>query len=392
MSKRVEAHINNEVLQWVRTDLGYSIEEFAKTIPVDPQIYEEWEKGTKHPTFKQLLKLSKKSQKPYAYFYRTEPPKKSNKPKLQDFRKTSPTFNTEFSSNLNIEISRAVQRRYTALELLHTLKLDLPKFKFSCSIEDDPTETALKLRDFLEVPFNQQYKCKDKYKSLNLWMNAVEKSGVLVFQTGKNKKISKDEMKGVAIYYEFLPIILINSNDYISSKIFTLIHETVHLGLRMSSISIVSNVDTPSDDIENVEFFCNRVAGELLVPKYELLSEESVVTHSKNESWNSQVLMEIAQKYGVSQEVILRRLLDLGKTSKEHYNKFRENFYKNLSKVDDSDKELKIPYFRFVKRNNGSLYTNLVINSFRNELITLSEACDFLNTKTKHVLNLSEKI
>jgi Zn-dependent peptidase ImmA (M78 family) len=58
--------------------------------------------------------------------------------------------------------------------------------------------------------------------ALNAWRAAVERLGILVFQTSE---IGLREMRGISIPHGPLPVSLLNSTDAPHGRIFTLLHE-----------------------------------------------------------------------------------------------------------------------------------------------------------------------
>ena len=101
------------------------------------------------------------------------------------------------------------------------------------------------------------------------------------------------------------PIIGINNDDRPPAKSFSLIHELVHLLKRESS---VCNAMYDAKVAQKEEVFCNAVAGELLVPRDEMVN----ILHKANCSWpfSMEDIANVANKFSVSREVIIRRLLD----------------------------------------------------------------------------------
>ena len=71
-----------------------------------------------------------------------------------------------------------------------------------------------------------------------------------------------DEMRGLCIFHDKIPIIILNGKDTPNGRIFSLFHELTHLLLAESAIC--------GDD---VEIFCNSVAGEFLVPESDLIQK-----------------------------------------------------------------------------------------------------------------------
>lgn len=153
--------------------------------------------------------------------------------------------------------------------------------------------------------------------------------GVLIFET---YDVDIEEMRGLSIYHDIVPIILLNGKDSVNGRIFSLFHELTHLLLGESAIC--------GDDLErDIEVFCNAVSGEFLVPAKDL---------TKNlYNMSDELLKDLSNLYGVSEHVILRRLLDLNKITKENYD----------LKTDYDDF---IPSSNKSKGNRGNYYRNMI--------------------------------
>ena len=134
-----------------------------------------------------------------------------------------------------------------------------------------------------------------------------------------------DTARGFAIYYADLPIIGINDEDRPPAKSFSIIHELVHLFKRESSLcnDMNNSVATKEEEV-----FCNAVAGELLVPQNAI----NIVLNNKNYStpYSKEDLKRIADRFSVSREVIIRRLLDLNKISKIEYDTYADMFRQEI--------------------------------------------------------------
>ena len=116
-------------------------------------------------------------------------------------------------------------------------------------------------------------------------------------------------MRGLCIFHDEIPIILLNGKDSVNGRIFSLFHELTHLLLGESAIC-------GDEDNTQEEIFCNAVAGEFLVPEVNLTNN----INNKNDFLSKSSLRKLYNLYGVSEYVILRRLLDINKISQEYYN------------------------------------------------------------------------
>lgn len=120
-------------------------------------------------------------------------------------------------------------------------------------------------------------------------------------------------VRGFAIYEDELPIIGLNNEDRYPAKTFSIIHELVHLIKRSSAIC---NEMFNSFSAQMEEVFCNAVAGEVLVPKANLIKQLGSYTADEIDYY---LIDSLAAKFSVSKEVICRRLLDAGKIHQQQY-------------------------------------------------------------------------
>ncbi len=58
------------------------------------------------------------------------------------------------------------------------------------------------------------------------------------------------------------------------------------------------------------EIFCNKLASNILVDTHELL-EDNLIRSNNSIEWSDKILKQLAHDFKVSQEVVLRKLLDL---------------------------------------------------------------------------------
>jgi len=76
---------------------------------------------------------------------------------------------------------------------------------------------------------------------------------------------------------------------------------------------------------EQIEVFCNQVAGCFLLPEEPFLREPVVVQKTRRSLWENVEIRQLAEKYSVSQEVVLRRLLTLGRITESFYKQRRQD-------------------------------------------------------------------
>lgn len=258
-----EAVINPAMMIWAREYAGF-IDEYEELLPgYIKKHYKLWEKGEKYPTWNQLRQVSAKYNVPTAFFFMKTTPDFDDLPELINFRKINPNNYKNESPDLIREIRKSENRRENYLDLL--FELDEPIRKFE--VIENPTskrKVVEHIRKKLDVSLDNQKSWikknnsldKNHYNFLNKWKEIItEKMGVLIFET---KGVFLEEMRGLCIFHDEVPIILLNGKDTTNGRIFSLFHELTHLLLGESAIC-------ENNESSKEEIFCNAVAGEFLV-------------------------------------------------------------------------------------------------------------------------------
>ncbi|WP_313999881.1 XRE family transcriptional regulator [uncultured Paenibacillus sp.] len=386
MAQRIKASINPDILVWARQTAGYSQEEAAKKIGISQLTLHKWESGQDFPTLKQLRNSGNVYKRPTALFYRTIAP--TDVPKLPDFRLVYDKDSHEYTPQLRLEIRRAFDRRATAISVSTLLNETPNEFKLSATINDTPESVAKLIRAAINVSIEKQYSWKDHYEALRTWVASIEALGVLVFHINH---VEVEQSRGFSIGEHPYPVVAINGKDSPRGRIFTLFHELTHIILHNSGVcNLRDNYENPH---HNVEYFCNQVAGEFLVPNTELLQQDVVIENKGNWEWDEWRLSTLANRFMVSQEVILRRLLSLKRTTEQFYNQKREEYLEVYRRQGEENSGGFIPYHRRVLRTNGRAYTNLVLNAYYNDSITSRDLSNFLGgIKLDHIVKIEQEI
>ena len=364
------------------------VNEVAEKLKVPPERLESWERGIEHPTLGKLRKVADIYKRPTAIFYLPEPPETPAPP--HDFRSLDEPRG-KYPPALLLEIRKARYRREVALDLLDYLDDEPKPFELSATVRDDPDTVAAGVRDMLGISIEDQFAWKNEYEALSAWKSAIEELGVLVFHTSSNRwhKIEVQKMRGLSIVEEKLPIILINSSDRPNGRIFTLMHEFVHLLLHNSGVCNLRDYNRPASNEKRVEAFCNRVSGAALVPADHLLNQK-IVLEKEGNVWRDDELGKLSRRFRVSREVILRRLLTLGRTDQRFYEEKRKQFLEEYSKPKSAGGP--VPYYRIGMRNNGIAYTRLVFRAYYDEYITTADVSDYLGVKVKHLKDMEREV
>jgi Zn-dependent peptidase ImmA (M78 family)/DNA-binding XRE family transcriptional regulator len=386
MAARIEAFIKPELLVWARESAGYGLADAARKIGVAPEKLGSWEKGTTRPSIHQLQKVASAYKRPLAVFYLSEPPRTFDA--MRDFRRLPLDGELRRSPSLLLEIRKAYQKREIAIEMSELLNEAPERFYIAADVNDEPENFSQKIRKAIGFTLEEQLRVKDRNEALRLWRESIERLGVLVFQTNSRSQISLGEMRGFSISEAPYPVIVLNSKDSPSGKIFTLLHEFVHILLHNGGLCDLEDYGDDSTEDQRIEFFCNMAAGALLVPGESLAGNSIVRSVGRTKIWTDEELLELSNLYSVSSEVILRRLLILGKTTTDFYKRKRSEYLK----IEKKRTSGYAPFHRLVVRDNGPYYTKLVISAYQQEMITASDLSDYLGTKLKHLNDIEKDV
>lgn len=371
-----KAKINSAMMKWAREYAGFT-HGYEERLPKDIKSkYEAWEKGENSPTWNQLREVSKKYHIPTAFFFMDCPPNFDNLPNMINYRKlVADSIYETNSPNLINNIRKSETRREIYLDLLNELNEDILLFKVP-KLEHDTKIFSNYIREILGISLSTQkswYKEVNHYNFLNKWKEVLnEKLGVLIFET---EGVLLEEMRALCIFHEKIPIILLNGKDSVNGRIFSLFHELTHLLLGESAIC-------GDDENTKEEIFCNAVAGEFLVPEHDLNISINGVTDLL--SYNS--LKKLYNSYGVSEHVILRRLLDANKISRRDYISYINSYEESFSKSSGSGGN----YLNNMIKYNGKAYYSVILDAYEVGIINSLEFSKFTDLGKKQIPKLQE--
>lgn len=387
MPARVEALVEPPLLKWARESAGLDTESAAKKAGVKTERLESWEAGERRPSIVQLRKLAHIYRRPIAAFYLPEPPTDIQTPR--DFRRLPGKVAGIESPELRYEIRRAVTRREIALELLAEEGEEVSEFPLRGRLSDDPDELASGVRDVLDIDLRVQFAWRGPYDPFNGWRAAIEERGVLVLQM---TDVDPADARGFSISDMPLPAVVANIKDAPRGRTFTLIHELTHVILRQGGLCDLDDIASRPVDRLNVERFCNRVAGAVLIPRDALLSQTAVRDHGRDPAWSDQELRSLAQQFGASREAVLRRLLDLGRTDEDYYRERREGFLAEYEEARRRRQAGFAPPHQIALASAGPAFSGLVLSSYAHGHITASDVSDYLGIRLKHLSRIEQQL
>jgi len=384
MARSIPALIKPALLVWARTAAGMSVSEAANKAHFDPEVLEEWERGEKRPTIPQLRKLGEVYKRPLSVFFLFEPPKGFDP--QREFRRLPGVTPENESPELRLALRTALYRREAARDLYERLGESFPKIELRVNPNDDPEVVGQSIRQLLGISWEEQLEWTSPHAALNEWRDAIERWGVLVFQTGG---VGLKEMRGTSVPEGPLPVIVLNNADAPHGRIFTLIHEFIHL-LFASAGHETSRIEgrrKPEDQI--LERASNRFTAATLLPKKEFLAE---VSHRPEVfSGSDDALRRLANRIKVSAETILRRLLSLNRISATLYSQKRRQWQEH-SWYTHTQGEGGPPIQVKIVSTVGRSFVSLILEGYQRNAISSSDVSDYLGVQLKHLDKISAEL
>lgn len=375
--------INPVLLKWARETIGYSIDEAAKKINVHSDELKKWEDGIVETPTKKIKKLSEVYKRPTTVFlFNSIPDEKISK----KFRQLLYSNINSFTSNTLMAVRKAIRIQNLAKDILDVTNNDFISKISKLKTSNDFEEISIKIIDYLGLSEEIIAKPKNVFEQLNMWKAAIESKGIYVLEIGFPLK----EAKGFAIFDQKVPIIVLNTNDFPRSRIFTLLHELSHFVFGENAIDDEYSIMNFSAD-DKLEIKCNHLAGAILIPadylKNKIISLQLDVKNNIDSTLD--VLMRI---FNVSKQVILRRIHLSGYMNSNQFNQIN-----NILKDDflnRKEKEIKKGgnfYIKFMKNNSRSFIYD-VLEAYRINKITHFDVMDYLNIKSSPLASLENRL
>ncbi len=374
MGRYIVALANPAILKWARRSIGYEIEVAAKKIGIsNPEKLKKAEEGKEELTINQLRNAARVYGRPFPIFYLDKIPKNEIDP---DFRVLYGKESKKISPKAKKKIMEVSQKRNYLIEITNMNESNFPYEFIKISMDENFNDIASKIRNELNIDYNTQIKWKDEYKAINSWRDAIEnRFGILVFQLDN---IEIDDLRGFCLSKKPFPIIAVNSKDLTYAKCFTLLHELCHILLETSKLCKDNDLDEMSNNNQE-EIFCNFVSGAILAPKEYLIKDELVKLYKDNKG-DYQILTKLSDKYRMSKEAILRRLLILNSITNNDYQTYRNQMSLIKHQIPERNGSGFNYYTTFISRNSHK-YLSIIFSELEKEKISLVDTS--LNMKIK---------
>ena len=369
--------INPARIAWCCADLGITTDQLAAETGIAAATMEHVMAGKDGMTFNQLRKVADHFGRGVLFFLEDGP--------VDEAQVHSPQFRTlanqkpELSANLKALIERVERQREVYLSLREDLDdADRPRFVPPELPADNLQEAARIARQWLGL---------GEQNSFDSYRDALESRGVLVFRSngyaGKWQIAKNNPILGFSLYDENCPVIVVKKQDWDTRQTFTLMHELGHVLLHKTS-SIDDERDMESHRGHERE--ANAFAGYLLVPD-SFLSGINDAERPDDVSQYDHWLGNQRKDWGVSGEMILRRLLDAGRLPQGRYEAYRQ-WVAQVPIIEEGGGS-RAYRNREPRHIFGDTFVRTVLDSLYARHITLAKASGYLdNLKIKDLHQL----
>lgn len=310
---KANLNVNPDILIWAIARAGHKYTEFADR---NPRV-KEWIQQTKRPTVKQLEKFSHKVHLPFGYLFLNKPLKEELP--IPFFRTSlRGTSAQEVSLNVFDTIGMLQQRQDWLHSYLKERGSEKLAFVGKYSSRSSIGAIVKSIRETLDLEENWASAFQKIEAAIDHITKKIEDAGIVVafnsvVENNTSRPITVEECRGFVLVDELAPFMFVNNADAKAAQLFTIVHELAHVWVGKSAGFDFGKLMPANDP---TELLCNAVAAEFLVP-----------AKSFKERWERDPqIASVSRHFKVSQIVIARRALDLGKIGKGTFVKFYDQY------------------------------------------------------------------
>lgn len=265
-SKRQTLTINSAVFKWLYNTSGCTKKEIAGRTSITADELSRYLNTDEDAvlTLEKIKELAKIYNRPITAFLIPKPPSEKIIPK--DFRRIPE--NKEYTKSLHRIFIKANRDLRIFAEMAKNLDESYTPKLPEISINDNPFDTAENERKRLKI--DEIIINKNADNAYKQWREILSSYAIPVFQYN----MDKDGVRGFISRHGDSAAIIVNSADKPKGRIFTIFHEYAHLLLRTESVCTDDGEDSPNDEINKIEKWCDNFAGAFLMP-------EKIITGSK---------------------------------------------------------------------------------------------------------------
>ena len=379
----VNVKISSEIISWA---LGQVQEEkLGEKLMAN---ITKWLDGTKTPTFHQIEDFSRKANIPLGYFFLQTPPVEKND--LLEYR----TIDSVQLANPSRNLIDIIHEMEDIQDWMRAYRQDMgfDKTLVAGCLKDvqDVNIIANRIRADLNLGENWYETVNNSREAFGMIRKQLEMCGVLVMMSGivgKNthRALDVNEFRAFAIMNDWAPLIFINTSDSYSAKLFSLVHETVHIWLGKSDF--FNDRQGNTSGVSKMEVICNAAAGELIVPGEIFL-----------ERWNQHKaevftrIAELARYFHCGEIVIARKARDCKKINQKTYDQVVQRTIENYKQAKENKEANGGNYYHTMGSRLDGCFVRALCESINMGRTTYAEAYRLTNTNRKTFSEVARRL
>ena len=377
----VKVSIQPAILRWVLDQLSgeYTDNQLRAMIT-------NWIDGTKAPTFNQIEELSQKSHIPLGYFFLKVPPKEEIG--LLKFRTIDSIELAQPSRDLIDTINFMEERQDFMVDYRKQQGMESLSIVGKASQESNSLIIAETMRKDLKLMLDWSCNTRSSQESFNILRVALENAGSMVMMNGivnnnTHRPLNIEEFRAFALINEYAPLIFINAVDSQGARLFSLLHEAVHIWLGKNDLFN----DRRGKSKRPTEVLCNAVAAELLVPR--IIFEET--WKNLNEVDPYRKITAVSTKFHCGETVIARRAYDFGLIEHSIYENVSDKAI-NMFLEQKKKKSGGGNYYGTVESRLDRPFVKAICESVKSGDISFTDAYHLTNTNRKTFDKVAEDL
>jgi Predicted Zn peptidase len=307
----VEIDISQDVLDWA---INQAIH--GETTPKIMEYLTNWSSGIKKPTFRQLEEVSRGTGIPFGYFLLQAPPIESVP--VLEYRTIDSTYTIEPSRGL----VKTIYHMESIQDWMHDYKISegygRVDFVGSVTENNSSIDIANRIRLTANIKKDWHSSVSNINEAFRFFRKKFEALGILIMLSGivgsnTHKKLNIEEFRAFTLLDDYAPLVFINSTDSNGAKLFSLIHECVHIWLGKDNF--FNDRRGSSSSVSPIETLCNAVTAEILVPNDLFILEWGNSKHLDKISR----IEELSSNFKCGRATIARRALDNRYITRKEY-------------------------------------------------------------------------
>lgn len=360
--------VNPDILRWA---IEESDRDYLEVIERFPNI-DKWINKDREPTMRQLEEFSRFTYTPFGYMFLSKPPKPyKSSTEFRTINNKLPNMSKNLKDTIkDMEIKQnwlIEYRKELGYEILDIFK----EFeKWESRFKDNYRKLAKVSLDLIDMDYDRILSIKNDRDYYKILRNRLEDVGISVFQNGvviqnNYRTLDIKEFRAFALPNKIAPLIFINNNDSVRGKIFSLVHEYVHILYNEDDMYV-------GRDYSLDEELINNITAEILIPENYILDNWNEGLEELNQ------INELSRKLKVSKHAISIRLLKLRLITEEILEEVIKETNKNL-KVKKSRGSTGGDYYNTLNSRLSDSFKVEVISSVETGATSYTEGMRLLN-------------